>query len=166
MCFWLDGFRKEKMTMWVRFDYLNNYLKSTRCPHFLCFYDLNFVVVLCSSPSPSGNRSCIVHWFKKTDHPHRHNKQTNTRTAWLEEAVRPQWGGTGVVFDDNAWSLCSLCHWALCFHFSSAQLSAHTHSIARAPVRAHTHNIRGTGWWACLYTVITNCDGTYDIIVQ
>lgn len=83
---------------------------------FLLFFDLFvFVFALCSSLFPSSNRSWKVHWFKKKDRPW---QQTNEQLDW-----RKLWGRSKEHWSRFWWSLCSLCHWASCFHFGSAQLS-------------------------------------------
>lgn len=143
MWYRLDEFSHIEMNEDVnehrRSDRLFEKMKNRWCPHLLCSHLNLFFFVLCSPLSPSNNRSWKVHWFKK-DGPFKLTQQTNKQTNSLtggscEAAV----GSAGVVFDDNAWSLCSLCHWAACFHFSSAQLSANIGYSLKCPCTRVMH---------------------------
>lgn len=109
----------------------------------------------------AANRSWKVNWFRgekkeKKDQPRRHNKRTKHTNSLTGGSCETAAGSTGVFFDDNAGSLCSLSYWALCFHFSSAQLSAGNRARVQAHALSHQPTLR----------VITNCDETYYMTVQ
>lgn len=95
---------------------------------YLCYY-LTILSSACLFP-PQVLKYWKQHWFKRrwTVHTDTTNKRTNEQLDWKKLWGRS--GSTTLVFDNNAWSLCSLHRWASCFHFSSAQLSAElaTHS--------------------------------------
>lgn len=137
----------EGVNQILRICDLNNYLKRWKIDGILTFLSQPFVLIIACFPVKK--KLLIFIFFKhnctliERDRPstHWHNKQTNSLTGGSCEAAV---GSTGVVFDNNAWSLCSLWHWASCFHFSSAQLSANTsYSHKCTSIHAHTSDICG-----------------------